>query len=149
MILVLGLVILIAAIVVGLAGIFGNTGAGHELGAGGDFSILGYHATGSTGSLFLSGFIVGAVALLGLALVVIGARRSARRAAQARRDRGAARREAAAPDRGAAASGRGAEGDGPRAETGPGAGAETSRDAARDAPPGRRSHWFGHRAAPR
>ncbi|WP_327418659.1 hypothetical protein [Streptomyces sp. NBC_01233] len=51
----LGLIILIAAIVVGLAGIFGKAGPGHDLGAGGDFSIFGYHATGSTGSLFLSG----------------------------------------------------------------------------------------------
>ncbi|MEJ8646152.1 hypothetical protein WKI68_42825 [Streptomyces sp. MS1.HAVA.3] len=99
MILILGLIILIAAIVVGLAGIFGNTGAGHELGVGGDFSIFGYHATGSTGSLFLSGIIVGAVALLGLALVVMGARRSARRSAQARRELGTSRREAAAVDR--------------------------------------------------
>ncbi|MFJ3727561.1 hypothetical protein ACIPYQ_34025 [Streptomyces sp. NPDC090045] len=46
---ILGLIILIAAIVVGLAGILGNTGAGHDLGIGGDFSIFGYHATGSTG----------------------------------------------------------------------------------------------------
>ncbi|MFJ7779599.1 hypothetical protein [Streptomyces yangpuensis] len=142
MILVLGLVILIAATVVGLAGIFGNTGAGHELGAGGDFSILGYHATGSTGSLFLSGVIVGAVALLGLALVVVGARRSARRAARARRDLGAARREASVTDREASVTDRAAEGDGPRAEAG--SGTEAPRDAARGP-----RHWFGHRAAPR
>ncbi|MFE7098721.1 hypothetical protein [Streptomyces erythrochromogenes] len=137
MILVLGLVILIAAIVVGLAGIFGNTGAGHELGAGGDFSVLGYHATGSTGSLFLSGVIVGAAALLGLTLVVVGTRRSARRSARARRDLDAARREAAVADRGG--EGDLARDDGPRAGTAP---------QAADAPRGR-GHWFGHRAAPR
>ncbi|MFJ6783145.1 hypothetical protein [Streptomyces yangpuensis] len=73
------------------------------------------------------------MALLGLALVVVGARRSARRAAQARR--GAARREAAVTDRAA-------EGDGPRAEAGPGT--EAPRNAARGP-----RHWFGHRAAPR
>ncbi|MFI5865067.1 hypothetical protein [Streptomyces sp. NPDC051546] len=79
MILILGLIILIIASAVALMGIFGNTGAGHGIGTpGGDFSILGYPATGSTGSLFLSGIIVGAAALLGLALVTIGARRSAR-----------------------------------------------------------------------
>ncbi|MFJ9944932.1 hypothetical protein [Streptomyces erythrochromogenes] len=141
MILVLGLVILIAAIVVGLAGIFGNTGAGHELGTGGDFSVLGYHATGSTGSLFLSGVVVGAVALLGLTLVVIGARRSARRSARARRDLDAARRESVVTDRGG--EGDLARGDtrtdGTRAEAGP---------QAADAPRSR-GHWFGHRAAPR
>ncbi|MEW2585380.1 hypothetical protein [Streptomyces virginiae] len=137
MILILGLVILLAAVVVGLAGVFGNTGAEHELGAGGDFSLFGYHATGSTGSLFLTGIIVGAVALLGLALVMIGARRSARRSARARRDRAAARRESAVSDRG----------------TDP----EPERDVSRgddtgprepEAPRGR-GHWFGHRAAHR
>ncbi|MFJ2598846.1 hypothetical protein [Streptomyces erythrochromogenes] len=136
MILVLGLVILIAAIVVGLAGVFGNTGAGHELGTGGDFSVLGYHATGSTGSLFLSGVIVGAVALLGLTLVVIGTHRSARRSARARRDRDAARREAAVTDRGG-------EGDLARDDTRAGTGPQAA-----DAPRSR-GHWFGHRAAPR
>ncbi|MFE6834014.1 hypothetical protein ACFVFI_04105 [Streptomyces sp. NPDC057705] len=137
MILILGLIILIAAIVVGLAGIFGNTGSGHDLAIGGDFSIFGYHATGSTGSLFLSGIVVGAVALLGLTLVVIGARRSARRSAQARQQLDTSRREAASVDR---------ERDEPirqrddvRADTGAPV-ADTPR---------RRGHWFGHRAAPR
>ncbi|WCD84201.1 hypothetical protein KPP03845_100521 [Streptomyces xanthophaeus] len=139
MILILGLIILIAAAVVGLAGIFGNTGAGHGLGLGlgGDFSIFGYHATGSTGSLFLIGIIVGAAAFLGLALVVIGARRSARRAARTRREAGASRREAPIVDR-------------EREDlTRPGDDARTGTGApVADAPP-RRSRWFGHRAAPR
>ncbi|MGR4880327.1 hypothetical protein ACIPUC_12930 [Streptomyces sp. LARHCF249] len=139
MILILGLIILIAAMVVGLAGIFGNTGAGHELGAGSDFSIFGYHATGSTGSLFLSGFIVGAVALLGLTLVMIGARRSAHRA-QARRELGTSRRGAAAVDRERERDDLINQGDDARA-------AEPRAPAA-DAPR-RRGHWFGHRAAPR
>lgn len=51
MILILGLVILILAVIVALAGVFGNTDAAHGLASGGDFSIFGYHATGSTGSL--------------------------------------------------------------------------------------------------
>ncbi|MFI1067486.1 hypothetical protein [Streptomyces spororaveus] len=147
MILILGLIILIAAIIVGLAGVFGNTGAGHDL--GGDFSIFGYHVTGSTGSLFLSGIIVGAIALLGLTLVMMGARRSARRSAQARRELGTSRREAAAVDRERddlikqrddARAGVGAPtADVPRAETGA---------PVTDAPRGR-GHWFGHRAAHR
>ncbi|MEU7605800.1 hypothetical protein [Streptomyces sp. NPDC041003] len=149
MILILGLIILIAAIAVGLAGVFGNTGAGHDLGVGSDFSIFGYHVTGSTGSLFLSGIIVGAVALLGLTLVMMGARRSARRSAQARRERGTSRREAAVVDRERddlikqrddALAGAGAPtADVPRAETGA---------PVTDAPRGR-GHWFGHRAAHR
>ncbi|MFI8339169.1 hypothetical protein ACIF8W_03680 [Streptomyces sp. NPDC085639] len=138
MFLILGLILLIAAIVVGLAGVFGNTGAGHEL--GGDFSVFGYHASGSTGSLFLTGIIVGAVALLGLALVMMAVRRSARRSAQARRDRDLSRREAAAVDRERDA----------RVEAGtPVADAprDGTSDPVSDAPRGR--HWFGHRAAHR
>ncbi|WP_404953536.1 hypothetical protein [Streptomyces sp. 147326] len=141
MILILGLILLIAALVVGLAGIFGNTGAGHDLGAGGDFSIFGYHATGSTGSLFLSGMIVGAVALLGLTLVIMGARRSARRSARARREVGTSRREAAAVDREHERERDDLieQRDDARTETGaPGA----------DAPRGR-GRWFGHRTAHR
>ncbi|MCX4717802.1 hypothetical protein [Streptomyces virginiae] len=151
MILILGLILLIAAIIVGLAGVFGNTGPGHDLGVGGDFSIFGYHVTGSTGSLFLSGIIVGAVALLGLTLVMMGARRSVRRSAQARRELDTSRREAAVVDRerddlikqrddAHAGAGAGAPTtDMPRAET----------DApVTDAPRGR-GHWFGHRAAHR
>ncbi|WP_051838103.1 hypothetical protein [Streptomyces sp. NRRL F-2580] len=139
MILILGLILLIAALVVGLAGLFGNTGAGHELGVGGDFSIFGYHATGSTGSLFLSGIIVGAVALLGLTLVMIGVRRSARRSARARREAGTSRREAAVVDRERGRDDLIEERDDARADTGAPV-AETPR---------RRGHWFGHRTAPR
>ncbi|WP_329096369.1 hypothetical protein [Streptomyces sp. NBC_01439] len=149
MILILGLIILIAATAVGLAGVFGNTGAEHDLGVGGDFAIFGYHVTGSTGSLFLSGIIVGAVAFLGLTLVMMGARRSARRSAQARRERGTTRREAAVVDRERddlikqrddARAGAGAPtADVPRVETGA---------PVTDVPRGR-GHWFGHRAAHR
>ncbi|MFB6825636.1 hypothetical protein ACFCXA_29110 [Streptomyces virginiae] len=148
MILILGLILLIAAVIVGLAGVFGNTGAGHELGVGGDFSIFGYHVTGSTGSLFLTGIIVGAVALLGLTLVMMGARRSVRRSARSRRELGTSRREAAVVDRerddlikqrdDARAAGA-PTADVPRAETGA---------PVTDAPRGR-GHWFGHRAAHR
>ncbi|WP_327130411.1 hypothetical protein OG311_02550 [Streptomyces sp. NBC_01343] len=171
MILILGLIILIAAIVVGLAGIFGNTGSEHDLGGGGDFSIFGYHATGSTGALFLIGIIVGAAALLGLALVVMGARRSARRSTRARRELGTSRREATAVEREhererddlikqrddaraetmrddgrAGTTAPAAETTPPMAEPAAPA-AETTAPVA-DAPRGR-GRWFGHRAAPR
>ncbi|MFD3696348.1 hypothetical protein ACFWUZ_09315 [Streptomyces sp. NPDC058646] len=146
MILILGLIILIAAVVVGVAGIFGNMGAGHALGTRGDFSVFGYDVTGSTGDLFLAGIVVGGGALLGLALVMAGARRSARRSARARRELGTSRRQAAVVDR---------ERDEPVAQR------DDTRDARDDtragadtaAPvsgaPRRRGHWFGHRAAHR
>ncbi|MFK0238567.1 hypothetical protein [Streptomyces vinaceus] len=151
MILILGLIILIAAVVVGLAGIFGNTGPGHALGAGGDFSVFGYHATGSTGALFLIGIIVGAAALLGLALVMMGARRSAR----ARRKTGTSRREAAAVEREHEHAREREElirqRDDARAEKAApmtDAPTDASSDAPTDPPRGR-GRWFGHRTAPR
>ncbi|MFH8892350.1 hypothetical protein [Streptomyces sp. NPDC017949] len=153
MILILGLIILVVAAIVGLIGIFGNFGAGHDLDTGGDFSILGYHATGSTGSLFLIGIIVGAAALLGLALVMLGARRSARRSTRARRELDSSRREAAVVDRererddlieqrddARAVPAGPADGDGVLPPTG-----EPVADA-----PRRRGNWFGgHRTSPR
>ena len=62
MIIILGLIILVAAVVVGVAGVLGNGGT-HGLAHG--FSVLGYHVTGS-GTVFLYGIAVGAVALFGL-----------------------------------------------------------------------------------
>jgi len=44
-------------------GVLSNAGAGHPLT---DFSVFGYHLTGSTGTLFLLGIAVGAVASLRL-----------------------------------------------------------------------------------
>ncbi len=48
MLVVLGLIILVAAVVVGVAGVFNNVGSGHALTH--DFSVFGYHITGSTGA---------------------------------------------------------------------------------------------------
>jgi len=59
-----GIVLLAAAIVV-IVGVLSNAGAAHPLT---DFSVFGYHLTGSTGTLFLLGIAVGAVASLGLFL---------------------------------------------------------------------------------
>ena len=49
--------------VVGVAGVLGNGGSGHALTHG--FAVFGYHVTGSTGTLFLYGIVVGAVACSG------------------------------------------------------------------------------------
>ncbi|MET0765603.1 MAG: hypothetical protein ABWY29_12115 [Blastococcus sp.] len=83
MVVVAGLILLIAAVVVGVAGVLSNAGSGHELTHG--FAVFGYHVTGSTGDLFLYGIVVGAIALLGLALVLAGARHTSRRGRAARR----------------------------------------------------------------
>ena len=84
MIIVLGLIILVlAAVIVGVAGVLSNSGTGHALTHG--FSVFGYHVTGSTGTLFLYGIVVGAVAVFGLSLLLAGARRTSRRGRAARR----------------------------------------------------------------
>jgi hypothetical protein len=94
MIIVIGLIILVVAAVAGIASVLGNAGHGHALTSG--FSMLGYHVTGSTGTLFLYGIVVGAVAMLGLALLLGGARRSSRRGIAARRSLRQSRRETTA-----------------------------------------------------
>jgi hypothetical protein len=90
---ILGLVILVAALIVGVAGVIGNSGSAHAIG---HFSVLGYHVTGSAGSLFLCGIVVGAAAMAGLSLLLAGVRRTARRASAARRGLRQSRRETAA-----------------------------------------------------
>jgi len=52
--------------------------------------------TGSTGTLFLYGIVVGAVALAGLSLLLAGARRTSRRGSAARRGLRQSRQETAA-----------------------------------------------------
>jgi hypothetical protein len=50
-------------------------GAAHPLTE--NFAIFGYHVTGSTGTLFRFGIVVGAVAMLGLSVLLAGAPRAA------------------------------------------------------------------------
>jgi hypothetical protein len=95
MIIILGLIILVAAIVVGVAGVFGNGGT-HGLAHG--FSVLGYHVT-SSGTVFLYGIVVGAVALFGLWLLLAGARHTSRRGRAARRGLRQSQRETAESQR--------------------------------------------------
>jgi hypothetical protein len=70
-----GLIVLLAAAIVAIVGVPSNAGAGHPLT---DFSVFGYHLTGSTGTLFLFGIAVGAVASLGLCLLLAGVRTPSR-----------------------------------------------------------------------
>ena len=85
MIVIVGVVILVAAVILATVGVLANNGGDHVIDAD-SFSVFGYHVTGSTGTLLLYGVALGAIAMLGLVLVLGGARRSARRERAARRD---------------------------------------------------------------
>jgi hypothetical protein len=93
MIIIIGLIIVIAAVIAGVAGVLSNSGSGHDLTH--QFAVFGYHVTGSTGTLFLYGIVVGALGLLGLSLLLAGARRTSRRGREARRGLSRSRRETA------------------------------------------------------
>jgi hypothetical protein len=93
MIIILGLVILLAAVIAGVAGILANGGQGHQVT---HFAVFGYHVTGSTGTLFLYGIITGALAMAGLSILLAGTRRAARRGREARRGLADSRRQTAA-----------------------------------------------------
>ena len=93
MIVLLGLVILVAAGIVGVTGVLANGGHAHAVT---HFAVFGYHVTGSTGTLFLYGIVTGALAMLGLSLLLAGARRTSRRGRDARRGLAQSRRETAA-----------------------------------------------------
>jgi hypothetical protein len=93
MIVILGLIILLAAVIIGVVGVLSNGGHAHALPHG--FAVLGYHVTGSTGTLFLAGMVVGAAAMAGLCLLLAGARRTSRRGSAARRGLRQSRQETA------------------------------------------------------
>ncbi len=93
MIVILGLVILVAAVIAGVAGVLANGGPAHEVT---HFAVFGYHVTGSTGTLFLFGIVIGAIAVFGLSLLLTGARRTSRRGHAARAGLKQSRQETAA-----------------------------------------------------
>ena len=93
MIVIVGLVVLLVAVVVGFTGVLTNAGAAHPLTE--NFSVLGYNVTGSTGTLFLFGIVVGAVATLGLSVLLAGARRTAGRGQDTRHQLKRSQRETA------------------------------------------------------
>ncbi|MEU9917598.1 hypothetical protein [Streptomyces sp. NPDC051001] len=139
---ILGLVILVAAVVIGVAGVLSNSGNAHEFTGG--FSVFGADVTGSTGTLFLYGIVVGAAALFGLSLLLTGTRRTARRGRRARRELKQNRRETAAAEqeRGALINER----DSARAQ--PAQSERADEEPAGPAEhPRRKHHWFRHRAA--
>ena len=148
MIIIIGLVILVAAVVAGVARVLSNSGSGHPLTH--HFAVFGYHVTGSDGTLFLSGIVVGALGLLGLSLLLAGARRTSRRGRAARSGLAQSRRETAAVSKDrddllgqretARAYTASTLGNGP---------ADGGRDSGGDAGDGQRSKWhlFGPRSA--
>jgi hypothetical protein len=93
MIVILGLVILAAAVVAGAAGVLANGGHAHAVT---HFAVFGYHVTGSTGTLFLYGIVVGALAVAGLSVLAARPGRSSRRGLAARASLAQSRRETAA-----------------------------------------------------
>ena len=94
MFVVVGLILLVAAVAVGVAGVLTNADSAHTLTD--DFSVFGFDVSGSTGTLFLYGIVVGAIGVIGLGLLLAGARRSSRRGRDARRGLKQSRRETAA-----------------------------------------------------
>ena len=67
MIVILGLVILVAAVIAGVARVLANGGHAHAVT---HFAVFGYHVTGSTGTLFLYGIVIGVLGMLGLSLLL-------------------------------------------------------------------------------
>ena len=86
MIVIVGLVV----VIVGFTGLLTNA---HPLPE--NFAVFGYHVTGSTGTLFLFGIVVGAVAMLGLSVLLAGARRTAGRGRDSRHELKRSQRETA------------------------------------------------------
>ena len=93
MLVIVGLIVLLVAVIVALMGVLGNAGPAHALTE--NFSVFGYHVTGSTGTLFLFGIVIGAMAMLGMSVLLAGARRTAARGRDARRDLDRSQRETA------------------------------------------------------
>ncbi|ELP67203.1 hypothetical protein ACKI1I_37195 [Streptomyces turgidiscabies] len=142
---ILGLVILVAAVVIGVAGVVSNSGGAHDLTGG--FSVFGVDVTGSTGTLFLCGIVVGAAGLLGLSLLLAGASRGSRRGGTGRHGVRRSRRATAVPEneRDALIEDR----DSARSP-----GERSARMEPEDEDPGgtavrprQKNHWFHHRAA--
>ena len=93
MIVIVGLVVLLVAVIVGFTGVLTNAGPAHPLTE--NFVVFGYHVTGSTGTLFLFGIVVGVVGMLGMSVLLAGARRTAGRGRDARRELKSSQRETA------------------------------------------------------
>jgi hypothetical protein len=67
MLVIVGVIVLLVAAIVTIVGVLSNARAAHPLTD--NFAVFGYNLTGSAGTLFLFGIVVGAVGLLlGLAV---------------------------------------------------------------------------------
>ncbi|MGO9928674.1 MAG: hypothetical protein ACLPLP_21810 [Mycobacterium sp.] len=87
------MIVLLVAGIIAIVGVLSNAGGAHPLPE--NFSVFGYHVTGSTGTLFLFGIVIGALGMLGLSVLLAGARRTAGRGRDARRDLAQSQRETA------------------------------------------------------
>src|ERR1700722_20695971 len=92
MIVIAGLVIVAVTAIAAVAGVLANSGHAHAVS---HFAVFGHHVTGSTGTVFLYGTVVGALAMLGLSLVAADIGRSSRRGLAARASLAQSRRETA------------------------------------------------------
>ncbi|WP_227983555.1 hypothetical protein [Nocardia spumae] len=91
MIVFIGLIILFAALVVGVAAAIANSGDTHVLAT--EFTVFGAHFTPTQNELFTAGAAVGAVGMLGLGIALLGAFSASRRHAEIRRELRHSRRE--------------------------------------------------------
>jgi hypothetical protein len=96
MIVIAGLVIVAVTAIAAVAGVLANSGHAHAVS---HFAVLGHHVTGSTGTVFLYGAVVGALAMLGLSLVAADVGRSSLRGIAARASLAQSRRETAVVSR--------------------------------------------------
>ncbi|APA99511.1 LapA family protein [Nocardia seriolae] len=91
---IIGLIALLGAVTVGVAGVQANSGGEHALPSG--FTVFDHTYGGSSGLLFAYGILVGAVGTAGFILLLAGAWTTSRRGVLARRELRQSRREMAA-----------------------------------------------------
>ncbi|UGT44593.1 LapA family protein [Nocardia yamanashiensis] len=94
MFIIIGLIALIGAVAVGVAGIQANAGDSHTLTNG--FTVFDHTYSGSAGLLFAYGILVGAVGTCGLIMLLAGTWTSSRRGVAARRELRQSKKEMAA-----------------------------------------------------
>ncbi|MTE15646.1 hypothetical protein [Nocardia aurantiaca] len=94
---IIGLIALLGAVTVGVAGIQANSGDTHALPNG--FTVFDHTYHGSAGLLFAYGILIGAISTAGLILTLAGVWASSRRGLVARRELRRSRREMAAARR--------------------------------------------------
>ncbi|MFE6861386.1 hypothetical protein [Nocardia sp. NPDC057668] len=91
---IIGLIALLGAVAIGVAGIQANSGEDHVLANG--FTVFDHAYGGSSGLLFAYGILIGAVGTCGLIMMLAGLWTTSRRGAIARRELRQSRREMAA-----------------------------------------------------